>query len=294
MPKDPSAQSYRQLLDDATQILYDGSSTPRIDSEVLLQAVTDRPLSWVIAYAETLATAEHTRAFFDLVEKRQQGQPIAYLLNYKDFWTLRLKVNTHVLIPRSDTETLIEHALQKLPADALSHVLDLGTGSGAIALSIAKERPNAQVLATDYQAKALEVAKNNAAYNEVRNVQFLHSDWFSSIAVDKKFDLIASNPPYVAIGDPHLAQGDLRFEPDSALISGGDGLHDLEKVIQGSVNHLLPSAWLIVEHGYNQAREVAQLFSSAGYINIELCKDINDLPRCTIGQYPANSNSIAT
>jgi release factor glutamine methyltransferase len=288
MHKEPSAQSYRKLLDDATQILYDDSSTPRIDSEVLLQAVTDQPLSWVIAYGETLATADHTRAFFDLVAKRQQGQPIAYLLNYKDFWTLRLKVNTHVLIPRSDTETLVEHALQKLPADGLSHVLDLGTGSGAIALSIAKERPNAQVLATDYQAKALEVAKNNAAYNEVGNVQFLHSDWFSSIAVDKKFDLIASNPPYVAIGDPHLAQGDLRFEPDSALISGGDGLHDLEKVIQGSVNYLLPSAWLIVEHGYNQAGEVTQLFSSAGYTNIELYKDINDLPRCTIGQYPAN------
>ncbi|MFT5135242.1 MAG: release factor glutamine methyltransferase [Arenicella sp.] len=288
MPKEPSAQSYRKLLDDATQILYDGSSTPRIDSEVLLQAVTDRPLSWVFAYGETLATADHTRAFFDLVAKRQQGQPIAYLLNYKDFWTLRLKVNTHVLIPRSDTETLIEHALQKLPAGPLSHVLDLGTGSGAIALSIAKERPNAQVLATDYQTKALEVAKNNAAYNEVGNVRFLHSDWFSSIAVDEKFDLIASNPPYIRKGDPHLAQGDLRFEPNSALISGGDGLHDLEKVIQGSINHLLPSAWLIVEHGYNQAREVTQLFSSAGYTNIELFKDINDLPRCTIGQYPAN------
>ena len=294
MPKESSAQSYRSLLDDATQILYNGSPTPRIDSEVLLQAVIDRPLSWVFAYGETFATPDHTRAFFDLVAKRQQGQPIAYLLGYKDFWTLRLKVNKHVLIPRSDTETLIEHALQKLPDGAVSHVLDLGTGSGAIALSIAKERPNAQVLATDYQLKALEVANNNAVYNEVSNVRFLHSDWYSNIAVDEKYDLIAANPPYVEIGDPHLAQGDLRFEPDSALISGGDGLHDLEKIVQGAVNHLLPSAWLIVEHGYNQAKEVAQLFSCAGYINIELHRDINDLPRCTIGQYPANSNSIST
>ncbi|MFT6725143.1 MAG: release factor glutamine methyltransferase [Arenicella sp.] len=294
MPKEPSAQSYRSLLDDATLILYDGSPTPRIDSEVLLQEVTNRPLSWVFAYGETLATADHVRRFFDLVAQRQQGQPIAYLLGYKDFWTLRLKVDMRVLIPRSDTETLIENALQKLPEGALSRVLDLGTGSGAIALSIAKERPNAQVVATDYQFDALEVAKNNATYNGVSNVTFLQSDWFSNIAVDDKFDLIASNPPYVEIGDPHLAQGDLRFEPDSALISGGDGLHDLEKVIQGSVNHLLPSAWLIVEHGYNQSRDVAQLLACAGYINIELHKDINDLPRCTIGQYPANSTSILT
>jgi release factor glutamine methyltransferase len=294
MPKEPSAQSYRSLLDDATLILYDGSPTPRIDSEVLLQEVTNRPLSWVFAYGETLATADHVRRFFDLVAQRQQGQPIAYLLGYKDFWTLRLKVDMRVLIPRSDTETLIENALQKLPEGALSRVLDLGTGSGAIALSIAKERPNAQVVATDYQFDALEVAKNNATYNGVSNVTFLQSDWFSNIAVDDKFDLIASNPPYVEIGDPHLAQGDLRFEPDSALISGGDGLHDLEKVIQGSVNHLLPSAWLIVEHGYNQSRDVAHLLSCAGYINIKLHKDINDLPRCTIGQYPANSASILT
>lgn len=294
MSKGPSAQSYRSLLDDATQILYKGSPTPRIDSEILLQEVIDRPLSWLFAYGETLATADHIRRFFDLVSQRQQGQPIAYLLGYKDFWSLRLKVNQHVLIPRSDTETLVEHALQTLPEGVASHVLDLGTGSGAIALSIAKERPNSHVVATDYQVDALEVAKGNAVYNGVSNVQFLHSDWFCNIAINKKFDLIASNPPYVELGDPHLEQGDLRFEPDSALISSGDGLHDLEQVIAGALNHLLPGAWLIVEHGYNQANEVAELFSSSAYINIELYRDINDLPRCTIGQHPANSEDIST
>lgn len=292
MAKGPSAQSYRGLLDDATQILYQGSPTPRIDSEVLLQEVIDRPLAWLFAYGETLASADHTEHFFDLVAQRQQGQPIAYLLGYKDFWSLRLQVNTHVLIPRSDTETLVEQALQKLPEGIANNVLDLGTGSGAIALSIAKERPQSHVIATDYQVDALEVAKGNAVHNDINNVQFLHSDWFSNIAIDEKFDLIASNPPYVELGDPHLEQGDLRFEPDSALISGGNGLHDLKKVIQGALNHLLPGAWLIVEHGYNQADVVAQMFSSSAYVNIELCRDINDLPRCTLGQLPTRPEGI--
>ena len=284
MSNKPSPQSYRELLEDATQTLYADSPTPRIDSEILLQEVIDQPLSWIFAYGDTIATPDHVKRFFELIARRHQGQPIAYLLGYKDFWTLRLKVDPNVLIPRSDTETLVEHALEKYVELEQGQILDLGTGSGAIALALAKERPRTQVTATDYSAAALKIAKDNAMQNGISNVRFLQSDWFSGISDDEKFDLIVSNPPYVESGDPHLLQGDLRFEPDSALIAEGDGLSDLGKIIHCATSYLLPEGWLMVEHGYKQANEVEKLFADSGFSNIELYEDINNLPRCTAGQ----------
>lgn len=276
--------SYAALIDDATKLLFDSSDTPRIDAEVLMQHVIGRPIAWLIAYGDTVATGDHVKAFCELTASREQGTPIAYLTGSRDFWSLTLKVNENVLIPRPDTETLVEAALERLPKQIDLDVLDLGTGSGAIALSIAKERPLAKVLAVDYQAAALDVAKENSALNKISNVSFLVSDWFSAIEPELRFDLIASNPPYVEVGDPHLVQGDLRFEPDTALIADGHGISDLRKVIQTAPRFLKSRGSLIVEHGYNQADDVSALFNANGFTEIELLKDINDLARCTVGK----------
>jgi len=275
--------TYRGLLDDATKHLYETSETPRIDAEILLQHVIERPLAWLIAYGDTIATSEHVKNFLQLVSQRQSGKPIAYLTGTRDFWTLTLKVDDNVLIPRPDTETLVEQALKRLPENTPLDIMDLGTGSGAIALSIAKERPQAKVLAVDSEAGALKVAEENAELNRIKNTEFLQSNWFTNIP-NRKFNLIAANPPYVEAGDPHLKQGDLRFEPDAALIASGKGVDDIKNIIKNSRDYLQDKAWLIIEHGYNQADQVAALFEAADFKNIELFKDINELPRCTAGQ----------
>jgi len=279
--------SYKALIEDATKLLYEASDTPRIDAEVIMQHIIEHPLAWLIAYGDTLATTDHVQQFYQLVEERQQGQPIAYLVGKRDFWSLSLKVSTQVLIPRPDTETLVEHALQRLPNDAPVNVLDLGTGSGAIALSLAKERPLSRVTAVDSQTGALAVARENARINNITNVDFIKSDWFHDISSDSAFELIASNPPYIEAGDPHLTQGDLRFEPSSALVAKHGGLSDLTTIIHQSLGYLSPNGWLIVEHGYNQAESVTALFKQAGYQNIECYNDLNELPRCTVGQNAA-------
>jgi release factor glutamine methyltransferase len=279
--------SYQALINDATKQLYDSTETPRIDSEVLMQMVLKKDMAWLIGYGDTLATAEHTKLFYDLVAKRHAGQPIAYLSGFREFWSLDLKVNENVLIPRPDTETLVEEALELLPKDHAINVLDLGTGSGAIALSIAKERPLAKVIAVEYQAGALAVAKHNAQRNNIANVEFRLSDWFSAIAPSEQFDLIASNPPYVEPGDPHLQQGDLRFEPITALTAAENGFADIRKIIEAAPAQLKDSGWLIIEHGFNQAEHVAELFHTNGFSQVNLCIDINHLPRCTYGKKKA-------
>jgi len=279
-----SAATYRSLLDDATQLIYNTSDTPRIDAEVLMQHVIQRPLAWLLSYGDTIASNEHMQHFFKLIAERQTGKPIAYIIGSRDFWTLNLQVNEHVLIPRPDTETLVEKALEILDRHSAYSILDLGTGSGAVALSLAKELPQATVLASDAHQDALNIAIGNAAHNSIHNVQFLLSDWFTELE-DQRFDLIAANPPYIEAGDEHLNQGDLRFEPDSALIANNEGLSDLEYIIQNSVRFINNHGHVIVEHGYNQQAAVAELFEQHGYSNIICHQDINQLPRCTVGQY---------
>jgi len=287
--KTSSAVSYRGLIDDAKQALYDTSDTPRIDAEILLQHVINQPLSWLIAFGDRIASTEHTRAYYQLVEKRQQGQPIAYLIGERDFWSLVLSVNEHVLIPRPDTETLVEAALERIDSSNQNlKLLDLGTGSGAIALSLAKEQPTANVVALDQSPDALKVATHNAQHNQINNVQFMQSDWFSALDDRQKFDLIASNPPYIEPNDPHLAQGDLRFEPASALVAQENGLSDLRIIINQAPEYLNANGWLIVEHSYNQADDMKQLFNERGFTNVSTVYDLNQLPRCTLGQYSAH------
>ena len=275
--------TYRGLIDDAAQLLYNASDTPRIDAEVLLQHVLQQPLTWLIAYGDSLASAEHIESFYQLLEQRQHGQPIAYLVGHKEFWSLSLKVSPDVLIPRPDTETLVEQALVLLKGCEQPDILDLGTGSGAIALALAKEIPSARVMAIDTEAAALDVARENVISCELNNVQLMQSDWFKQLG-SSRFDLITSNPPYIETDDPHLSQGDLRFEPNIALVSEGDGLADLRTITQQAIKYLKPGGHLIVEHGFNQSAQVAQLFRMAGFNNIKQYKDLNNLPRCTAGR----------
>jgi len=279
--------SYQELLDDASSTLSNSSDTPRIDAEILLQHVLDKPLAWLIANGGTSAISEHIKSFYEIVECRRQGQPVAYLLGYRDFWTLRLAVNDNVLIPRPDTETLVEQALERLSPLKQQAVLELGTGSGAIALAIAKERPLANVLASDYSDAALAVAKGNAKSNRIDNVQFMQSDWFAAIKPQAQFDLIAANPPYVDNDDPHIQQGDLRFEPNLALVADEEGLADLRYIIEHARHFLKPGGFLIVEHGFEQGEEIAQFFKHHAYTDIQLYMDINQLPRCTAAQWQA-------
>jgi release factor glutamine methyltransferase len=277
-----NAVSYQQLIDLGCERLFDCSDTPRIDAEYLLQHVTNQSMAWLIAWGDSYANPESISAFLELIEQRAQGSPIAYLIGEREFWTLKLKVNHNVLIPRPDTEALVECALNKLPSDQALRLLDLGTGSGAIALALAKERPKSTVFAVDKEAEALSVAIDNAHLNEIHNVHFNVSHWFDQI--DGRFDLIASNPPYVAPDDPHLTRGDLRFEPMSALAAPNHGLADLQTIIHDAPNYLRTDGWLIVEHGYDQAAAVRRLFIDNGFSDIELHHDLNQLPRCSIGR----------
>jgi release factor glutamine methyltransferase len=255
-----------------------------VDAEVLLLHVLARPRSWLFAHAdEPVPTADAAR-FQALVARRAQGEPVAYLTGSRGFWTLELAVTPATLVPRPDTELLVELALARLPADADARVADLGTGSGAIALSIAKERPRAQVVATDASPDALVVARGNARRNGIGNVAFREGSWLAPLA-GETFDLIASNPPYIAEGDPHLAQGDLRFEPAMALASGADGLDDIRIIVAAAPAHLRPGGWLLLEHGWNQGDAVRALLREAGFADATTERDLEDRDRVTLGRW---------
>lgn len=280
-----NSPSYKGLLDQASTQLLSSSDSPKIDAEVLLQSVTGKSLAWLIAHGDDTASSAHAEQFAELIEQRLQGKPIAYIVGYKEFWSLNLKVDQNVLIPRADTETLVEQALQRLPFDQPSTALDLGTGSGAIAIAVAHERPQCQVMAVDSKPEALAIARSNAELHKLNNIEFFQSSWFANLPATCKYDLIASNPPYIASSDPHLRKGDLRFEPTGALIAAEQGLADLQVIINNSANYLQPAGWVLVEHGYTQAQQVAALFSAAGFTSIELFQDINGLPRCTAARF---------
>ncbi|RBP52773.1 peptide chain release factor N(5)-glutamine methyltransferase [Arenicella xantha] len=281
-----ASPTYQGLINDAAQQLHETSDTPRIDAEVLLQHIVQRNMAWIIAYGDTIATPQHIREYYIVIEQRRQGQPVAYLIGYRDFWTLTLAVSPAVLIPRPDTEVLVENALARLPENTPLNILDMGTGSGAIALSLGKERPLAQVLATDLMPDALQIARANAQSNQVDNVTFLLSNWCENIPLHAQFDLIASNPPYIEPDDEHLQQGDLRFEPTTALIATDHGLADLNTIVEGCRHYLKPNGWLILEHGYNQADALAKKMRQCGFSDIQLHTDLNNLPRCTSARLP--------
>ena len=240
----------------------------------------------LITQSERMLTEPEAGAITALVERRLQGEPIAYIVGKREFFGLDVYVTDAVLIPRPDTELLVELALERLPAPAPEpvRVLDMGAGSGAIAVAIAHTRPDAQVTALDVSEAALEVARGNAVANGVR-IRFLRSDWFAALGAEQ-FDLIVSNPPYIAIGDVHLAQGDLRFEPAGALTDHADGLSALRIISAGAPAHLAPQAWLLMEHGYDQAAQVRQLLAEAGYTEVQSWRDLAGIERASGGRAP--------
>ncbi|WP_386067127.1 peptide chain release factor N(5)-glutamine methyltransferase [Tahibacter sp. UC22_41] len=257
----------------------------RIDAEVLLLHVLGKPRAWLYAHADDVLPAAQQAAFDALVQRRAAGEPVAYLTGSREFWSLHLDVSPATLIPRADTERLVEIALDRLPRGQALQVADLGTGSGAIALAIARERPQAQVVATDASAAALAVAGGNAAKNKICNVEFVQGSWFDAMP-GRRFDLIASNPPYIAAGDAHLSQGDLRFEPPGALASGVDGLDDIRLIVAAAGAHLRDGGWLLLEHGYDQGPAVRALLQAAGFNEVATWQDLAGHDRVSGGQWP--------
>lgn len=268
------------LLREASSQLI--SDSPRIDVEVLLAFLLRKNSAWLMAHGTDELSPELHADFLSLLDRRKTGEPIAHIIGSRGFWTLDLAVTPDTLIPRPETELLVELAISKYANDNKLRILDLGTGTGAIALAIASECKNAEVMAVDKSSGALEVARENGRKNNLA-VQFIQSDWFAALR-NQKFDLIVSNPPYIPERDPHLKQGDVRFEPITALASGADGLDDIRLIISRAPQYCLPGAWLMVEHGFDQGEVIRALFSEAGFINIETVQDLEQRDRVTIGQ----------
>lgn len=260
------------------------SPTARLDAELLLAAALGKPRSYLHTWPEREPEAEQLQTFTDWLARRQLGEPVAYILGRQGFWNLDLEVAAHTLIPRADTELLVEVALQLLPATALQ-VLDLGTGSGAIALALAAERPDWKVLGVDRVEEAVVLAERNRQRLLLDNVRFTGSHWFQALS-GQRFVLIVSNPPYIATGDEHLQQGDVRFEPDSALVAGVDGLDDIRQIIQQAPDYLEDAGWLVLEHGFDQAEAVRGLLVARGFTRVESRLDLGGHQRISLGQWP--------
>ncbi|BBN82389.1 release factor glutamine methyltransferase [Pseudoalteromonas sp. A25] len=282
-----TTQTVAQAVAWASQLLKDTSDSAKLDSEVLLLHVIDKPKSYLFAWPDGELTDTQQTQFSELVARRQTGEPIAHIIGEREFWSLPLEVNPSTLIPRPDTETLVEYALNlALPEHA--KVLDLGTGTGAIALALASEKPHWQVTALDYSAEAVALAKRNQQKLGFENVHIEQSDWYQAID-NSKFDLIVSNPPYIEYDDHHLSQGDVRFEPLSALVADDEGMADIKVIIAQGTQHLNPGGYLLIEHGYRQATKLQQYFAQMAYINILTIKDMAGCDRVTLAQWLGES-----
>lgn len=274
--------SLAELLDQAT---LPDSPTAQLDAELLLAAALDKPRSYLRTWPEREPSAEQQAVFATMLERRRAGEPVAYILGHQGFWSLDLEVAPHTLIPRPDTELLVETALQLAPATPL-RVLDLGTGTGAIALALASERGGWKVTGVDRIAEAVELAERNRQRLKLSNAEFRRSSWFDALA-GERFDLIVSNPPYIAADDRHLGEGDVRFEPMSALVAGADGLDDIRQIIREAPQHLQAGGWLLLEHGYDQAEAVRALLGATGFSAVESSRDLGGHQRISLGQWAA-------
>ncbi len=280
-----TSNTIKSVLQKAQKKLIEISNSPALDAELLLAFCIDKNRSYLFTWPDNIINEIQLAHFNDLIEKRLTDYPVAYLLGTKAFWTLDLLVTPDVLIPRPETELLVEIALQKISKINTPRILDLGTGSGAIALALASERPNAKITACDYSSKALKVAKENARNNALeKQLTFIESDWFSNIS-DNEYDLIVSNPPYIAADDPHLKQT-IRHEPQQALVANNEGMKDIETIIIDSKKYLKKGNWLMIEHGYNQKEQTLALFSQHGYVEALNYQDIAQNPRLTIAKQP--------
>ncbi len=272
----------KSLLRDATTRLKRSSPTPQLDAEILFAYALKKQRAFLYAYGDDILADETLERIEALISERLRGVPIAYLVKEREFWSLSFHVTPHTLIPRPETELLIELALNLYGAHETCSVLELGTGTGAISIALATEKPHWQLITSDQSINALAVAEKNIKRHHVKNITLIHSNWFDQIP-DAAFDLIISNPPYLADDDPHQHQGDLRFEPKEALISDENGLSDLNIIIQESIKYLKQDGLLLLEHGYNQRKAVMDKLSLTGYKNVRCWQDTNNNDRVSTG-----------
>ncbi|MEY4767993.1 MAG: hypothetical protein RL637_632 [Pseudomonadota bacterium] len=277
-------QDIQSALIEGCAILNGYSDSAELDTEVLLCLILDKTRSYLRTWPKKQLHAQQRIQFKNLLKQRQQGIPIAYLTGSREFWSREFKVNPDVLIPRPDTELLIELALALIPKEQNLKIIDLGTGSGAIAVTLAAERPQSQVLASDISTAALKIAKQNADRYYCRNLRFIQSNWFENIT-EIGFDLIISNPPYIAENDPHLQQGDLRFEPVLALVAEENGLQAITQIVESANKYLNQGGYLFIEHGFKQQAAVQSIFESFGYATIQSHHDLAGHPRVTSARW---------
>jgi len=284
-----TAQAIAQAIDDFQASVDSQTQTPQLDIELLLATATGRSRASLKAFPERIIEAGPLRQFRDWVARRAQGEPVAYLLSERGFWTLDLAVSPAVLIPRPETELLVDLALQLASAEPDVkpwQVADLGTGSGAIALALASEKPHWQVWATDISDAALAVARENADRLKLP-IQFAQGAWTAALPDSSRWNMIVSNPPYISDQDPHLAQGDLRFEPRSALVAADDGFQDLYIIASQAADLLVAGGWLLLEHGHAQGSELRRRLQALGYVDVNTVRDLAGHERVTTGRRPA-------
>ena len=279
----------QQFIQQATTELLNHSPTARLDGEVLAMHVCGLHRAQLITCADTPLSSQQEQTLSALLARRKAGTPVAYLTGEREFWSMLLKVTPDTLIPRPETELLVEHALMLIPSNVNWRIADLGTGSGAIALAIAHERPQCQLIATDISDATLAIARENARHHGISNIEFRQGSWTAPFK-NESIDMIVSNPPYIRKHDPHLDQGDVRFEPRNALIAGDDGLQAIRNIAELAAHHLRAAGWLLLEHGYDQAEDVAKILQANGFRDCLCHKDLAQCDRVTLGRIPGDQH----
>ncbi len=274
----------QQTLQQASQKLSDSSTSATLDAQLLLSHILHCNSAHLLAWPEKKLHEEQLSKYQQLIAQRQQGHPVAHLTGCREFWSLNFSVNNSTLIPRPESETLVEYILHKFSHRENIKLIDMGTGTGAIAISIATEKPGWKVFASEFSTDALQLATNNSHKHQTKNITFIHSNWFSNIE-QKDFDIIVSNPPYIANHDPHLLTGDVRYEPASALRAGVIGMDDIEHICLYAKNYLAKNGYLVIEHGYDQKQQVADCFAKNSFTQIEQRKDLSGHDRMTAGSF---------
>ena len=279
-----TASPIKNALRDARIKLEESSDSAQLEAEILLAHTLECDRTYLRTWPEKSLTSEQLTQFQQFITRRCAGEPIAYITGQREFWDMTLRVSRDTLIPRPETEHLVELALEKIPLEAQWQIADLGTGCGAIALAIARERPHCKIFAADSSVAALAIAENNARQLNIKNITFVEGHWFKPVS-DQQFEMIVSNPPYIHPDDDHLSQGDLRFEPVQALRSNPDGLADIKTITESARNHLASPGWLILEHGYDQGLAVKETLETLGYSQISTREDLAKNERLTIGKW---------